>query len=246
MKLCNQPSPFGRIGGKKYFIKTLLNYFPEQINEYIEPFLGSGVVFFSMMNKYNPNKIVLNDLDDDVYIAMKGLKDDATYINDNIIRSCKDVDDYNSFVNNKDACSIIRAYKFGFFSLKKACTNKFHIPIKTNFLPFGEKLRNAELMNQDVKTIVDSNNTEDAFYYLDPPYEGSTKSYYKHSTITPQQVLDIVKTIKGKFMLSYNDSENIRNLFKNYNIYQFDKIYSGTQNISSRQITELIITNYLI
>ena len=54
-----------------------------------------------------------------------------------------------------------------------------------------------------------------AFFYLDPPYEES-KDY--PNAVNPIDVYNAVKKIKGKFMLSYNDSPLIRNIFKNYNI----------------------------
>ena len=49
-----------------------------------------------------------------------------------------------------------------------------------------------------------------------------------------------LKNIKGKFMLSYNDSPTIRNIFKNYNIQSIITKYQSPP----REVVELIITNY--
>lgn len=53
-----------------------------------------------------------------------------------------------------------------------------------------------------------------------------------------------VKTIKGKFMLSYNDSPLIRKLFKEFNIHTIETIYESTTTIKKRVISEVYITNY--
>jgi hypothetical protein len=70
------------------------------------------------------------------------------------------------------------------------------------------------------------------------------KDYYKHSTVQPIDVLNAVKNIKGRFLITYNESENIRNIFKDYKIETYKTIYAGTQHVKSRDINEIIIRNY--
>ena len=45
-------------------------------------------------------------------------------------------------------------------------------------------------------------------------------------------------------MLSYNDSPNIRELFKSYNIEVVSTSYIHTQIIKDRKVNELLIKNY--
>lgn len=45
------------VGGKKQILKKMINYFPKNINNYIEPFLGGGSVFFHVKTLVEKNKI---------------------------------------------------------------------------------------------------------------------------------------------------------------------------------------------
>ena len=84
-------------------------------------------------------------------------------------------------------------------------------------------------------------NKPTTFFYLDPPYEDS-KDY--SNSVNPEDVYNAVKTIRGKFMLSYNDSPLIRKLFKEYNIHTIETIYENTTFSKKKVITEVYITNY--
>ena len=74
----------------------------------------------------------------------------------------------------------------------------------------------------------------------------SSTNHSKESTpgLNPEDVYNAVKTIKGKFMLSYNDSPLIRKLFKEYNIHTIETIYAPIALAKNRVITEVYITNY--
>jgi putative IMPACT (imprinted ancient) family translation regulator len=45
-------------------------------------------------------------------------------------------------------------------------------------------------------------------------------------------------------MLSYNNSSNIRNIFRQYKIKTIETTYEHTSHISKRKVKELVITNY--
>ena len=55
-----------------------------------------------------------------------------------------------------------------------------------------------------------------------------------------------LKKIKGWFLLSDNDSPNIRSIFKEYNIYETKTKYSPTKYLQYRAIKELGITKYIV
>jgi DNA adenine methylase len=57
-------------GGKRWLFKTYNNLFPLEFGRYIEPFLGSGAIFFSL----NPNSASLSDCNEaliECYAAIK-------------------------------------------------------------------------------------------------------------------------------------------------------------------------------
>ena len=71
--------PFSRCGGKSRSAKKIISYFPNDYTLYIEPFFGAGNIFFRLPEDKKTNPMIINDLDDDIFIAMNGLKDDAEY-----------------------------------------------------------------------------------------------------------------------------------------------------------------------
>lgn len=81
---------------------------------------------------------------------------------------------------------------------------------------------------------------------MDPPYR-NTKGYPTGDFTDEQYTLlrDLCKDMKGKFMLTINDDDFIKDLFQEFNILDHSVFYSMSKKEKSRrQFGELIITNY--
>jgi DNA adenine methylase len=81
------------------------------------------------------------------------------------------------------------------------------------------------------------------FFYLDPPY--FNKPYYKFN-FTEQDYIELadrLKALKGKFLLSLNDTPEIRRIFSSFNISTVELVYTARLNAGKRY-TELLISNY--
>lgn len=88
----------------------------------------------------------------------------------------------------------------------------------------------------------------EALFYLDPPYVG-TENYYKNTGgfgLKEHKLLnELLKNIKGKFMLSYNDCELIRELYKDFNFKELKVRYFLNNNVLKRKESkELLIMNF--
>jgi DNA adenine methylase len=207
---------------------------------YVEPFVGGGGMFF----RKNPSKKeIINDLDKEVYSVFTEVK--KRDINNSIQRNLITEDYFdNVLLKSKDPVKIIEKYKRSFFGVGKNF-NKYHKVIQTNFTPFHERLRSVKIYNKDFKAIIKQFDSPNTLFYLDPPYSVEKKSdnYYKNY-VTPQEVYNAVSGIKGYFVLSYNNTKEIRDLFKEYNIKEVKTTYSVTQKIGRRVVTELVIRNF--
>jgi DNA adenine methylase len=230
-------TPFGRMGGKSKIAKQLIEMFPPH-KTFVELFVGAGNIFF---RKPKAERNVINDLDKDVYIAMKGLQSRSKYINDNINRNVSR-EEFQKIKNKTDAKSIIEKLKTSFFSTGRSWNPTDN---KTDFLQFGEKLKNTTILNQSFEKVIKNYDAPDTFFFLDPPYESEDKKDYK-DYVEPQQVYDALQGIKGKFMITYNDSANIRRIFSKYNIKTIKTTYEHTMTVGRREKTELVITNYTL
>ena len=99
---------------------------------------------------------------------------------------------------------------------------------------------NVYFFNEDYKDIIHRYDSKDTFFFVDPPYY--KKFYYKYNFETDEnhiELANILKNIKGRFLLSYQDREFITSLYKDFKIHK----YSGT-NVNSKP--EIAITNYEI
>ena len=119
-----------------------------------------------------------------------------------------------------------------------------------NWLPFyGEKLRSAIVKNESWEIIIEEHkNNVNAFFFLDPPYEGQAKFYdgieKKCPPIDYENMAKMLSEIKGKFLMTINDSKMIRNTFRQFHLTQtYDVNYSVN---GATQKKELFISNYLI
>lgn len=78
-----EPKPFLKwAGGKGQLLSQLAAFLPQQIkNEpftYIEPFVGGGAMLFYMLQHYgNIKKAVINDVNEDLILAYRIVKDDV-------------------------------------------------------------------------------------------------------------------------------------------------------------------------
>jgi DNA adenine methylase len=234
-------TPIGRMGGKSKIAKRLINEFPKDYKIYVEPFFGAGNIFFRIPEKAEIN--IINDLDEDIFTIMKGLQENSKYINDNINRENITKEEFKELLKKKDPISLIEINKKSFFSQGKTYS-ALKKEIKTDFIKFSDKLKDVIILNKPFEEVIKSYDSKDTFFYLDPPYSESFRDY-KHQ-VKPQDLFNSLEKIKGKFMLSYDDSPLIRELFKKYNISEIITSYQGTQHIVRREKKELVITNFVL
>lgn len=124
-------------------------------------------------------------------------------------------------------------------------------PARFNFVKMQERIRNVAerlasvtIERQDFETFIKRYDTKDTLFYLDPPYWGNETDYGKGVFCRSdfERLKDVLTGIKGKFILSLNDTPQVRDLFKDFIIEQVDVTYSISKN-SCCQRTEVIITN---
>ena len=231
------------MGGKSKIANQLIEMFPKDYDLFVEPFVGAGNIFFRIPDDER-RKSILNDKDKDIYIVLKGLKSNSEYINDKFNRTKINKEYFNKLKDKFDPVSILEKIKFSFFTKgERFAPSIIKKGVHADFTKFKDKLKNTTILNNDALTVIQKYDKPNTFFYLDPPYENPKQNDYKNY-IDPQELYNVLKNIKGKFLLSYNDSKNIRNIFKEFDIHQIKTKYAHTQYIKERPKTELIIKNY--
>lgn len=109
-----------------------------------------------------------------------------------------------------------------------------------------DRMANVVVENQDFETLIKHYDRPDAFFYLDPPYF-STEDMYEIGFEWDDHVRlrDTLKNIKGKFLLSYNDCDEIRELYNGFSMFDFSRTHSMAQRYEAgKEFKELLIGNY--
>ncbi len=71
-------SPFLKwAGGKARLLGQFERFFPHEVGRYSEPFVGSGAVFFYVMERFNPADVVLSDSNEELMNAYRAVRDDV-------------------------------------------------------------------------------------------------------------------------------------------------------------------------
>ena len=108
------------------------------------------------------------------------------------------------------------------------------------------RLNNAVIENQDFEILIKHYDRDNAFFYCDPPYYSS--EYVYQCGFTWNDHLRLKNTLansKGKWLVSYNDCEEIRNLYDGYSFFDFTRLHNMKQRINAgEQFPELLISNY--
>lgn len=146
------------------------------------------------------------------------------------------------FIVNR--CSFSGATLSGGFS-KYSAEDRFTLSSVESIRNFENP--NLQVSYADFEYVLCNEVEKDDFLFLDPPYklnQASNKLYgvkgSMHKAFDHEKLFEIVSSGNNRFLLTYNDSEEIRDIWSNYKI--IDTAWSYGMN-TSRQSSELIITN---
>lgn len=108
------------------------------------------------------------------------------------------------------------------------------------------RMANVVVENQDFETLIKHYDRPDSFFYADPPYFSSEGMYeVGFGWDDHVRLRDTLKSIKGKFLLSYNDCPEIRELYDGFSLLDFSRTHAMVQRYEAgREFKELLIGNY--
>lgn len=113
----------------------------------------------------------------------------------------------------------------------------------------SQRLQKVVIENRDFERLIGQYDSPVSFFYCDPPYY-ATENYYKDVGFAADdhiRLRDSLLKCSGKFLVSYNDCPEIREIWDQPNI-QIEEI-SRLNNLAQRyeggcQYAELLISNY--
>ena len=243
------------IGGKKLLREQIVQQFPEKgtYNRYVEVFGGAGWVLFSR-NQHAATE-VYNDINGELVNLFRIVKYHPEALQkelDWVLMSreqffdCKD--EVRGLTDVQRAARFYVVVRESFGANCKTFRGDPRDMQKTiGYLrTVSDRLSRVLIENRDFENILKTYDCPTALFYLDPPYYG-TEDYYPagFNAGSHKRLREALGKIQGRFVLSYNDCAEIRDLYDGYTIVGVERQHNfATKDGSGRQYQELIIKNF--
>ena len=256
-------APFTYYGGKQILADRIISLFSTH-KIYIEPFLGGGAVFW----RKDPSDFeILNDLNDlisNFYRVLQNDFDELYRLIANTIYS-RNAHTRAWFIYNTPCLftDIEKAWavwtlanmsigsqlssSWGRDRLKNKHGHNLKSKIERLSEIYSERLRNVQIESKDALWIIEHTDSEEAFFYLDPPYFNANMGHYTGYTEGDfKKLLEALSNIKGKFLLSSYPSE-ILDGYTEQNKWSQIRIEQKISNSSKgKRKVEVLTANYPI
>lgn len=220
-------TPISYYGGKQSMLKYILPMIPPH-TAYVEPFFGGGAVFFA---KEPVHSEIINDMNGNVvnfyeqlksnYNNLKRLIDATPYSRDVYRRALTIYDCPFMFAPVERAWAFwvgtIQGFsnKIGSWRSTSVGNNgkesRLLFNKKSAFnKELSERLKHIQIENKDACELIRNMDSEETFFYVDPPYVDSNQGHYGGYTQEHfDRLLEMLAGIKGKFLLSSYPNERL-------------------------------------
>jgi DNA adenine methylase len=248
--------PLSYIGGKNRLATKIIALLPEHIT-YVEPFAGGAQVLF---HKSPSNVEVLNDLDFDIVnffrVCQWHYEELVRYL-----RFCLASRKLHELHVKTDPATLTDIQRAGrFFYLQKnsfgglILKQKFHYGViqPSNYnlerIPqiieqTHKRLARVQIESLPYERVLEKYDRSTTVFYLDPPYW--RRKLYKFN-FSDADFVDLdrrLRELKGSFLLSLDDHEEVRRIFHRWNLIPVEITYTAKRDTRKR-FGELFITNF--
>lgn len=236
-------------GGKSKLTSDILRYAPTSFNNYLEPFLGGGALFFALQ----PRRALLNDSNTELIttyrVVQQKPKELVFLLKEYQKRHCQDFYYETRTINPALLADVETAARLIY--LNKTCFNGlyrvnqkniFNVPIghyknprildEENILQCSSAFKNAEFYNLDYRDFLSQFAQPRDFIYLDPPYipvsESSDFDRYSKEPFKISHQIELATQFNrliqiGAYPLLSNSSAAFtEKLYANYTIEQIE------------------------
>lgn len=256
-----QRSPFRYPGGKTWLIPTLRQWIKQEnktIKLLIEPFAGGGIVSLTTAFEKLAEHITMVEMDEEIaavwevilngknkWLADKIFSFDLTPAN---IKS--ELNNPNKQLHDLAFCTILKnRVSHGGIIAKgsgmiksgengKGITSRWYPKtLRDRILAISYVKDKINFISGDAFEVLEQNiNNEMAYFFIDPPYTVAGKRLYTYSNINHEKLFKLTAQLKGKFMLTYDDTIEIRQLADKYNLQYRTIPMKTTHHIEKNEI----------
>lgn len=256
--MTQQKSPLAWLGGKSRLADQIIERMPAH-QTYCEVFAGAAWVLF----KKPESKVeVINDINRELTNLYRCVKHHLGELVAQFRWMLVARDDFDAFLSMPpDALTDIqRAARF-FYLAKTSFGAKIHKPTfgiaatappRLNLLRIEEELSDAHVRlarvfveNKPYDQVIQRFDKPGTLFYVDPPYWGNEKDYGEGVFCREDfaRLAGLLASLKGKFILSLNDTPGVRDTFTGFHIESVKTRYSISAK-SNQSVGEVLISNF--
>lgn len=236
-----QRSPFRYPGGKTWLIPTIRKWLKQEkcCHELIEPFVGGGIVSLTAAFENLSHHVTMAELDEEIaavwqvilnnneWLANKITNFNMTIenVNKELYRPHKKIEDiaFCTILKNRISHGGIIAKGSGLIKNgengKGILSRWYPKTLKNRIIAIGLIKNKITFYKADAFDIIESNFPDrHTFFFIDPPYTFAGKRLYTHFEIDHKKLFELVSKIKGKFLLTYDDADEIKELAFKYKL----------------------------
>jgi len=253
-------TPITYYGGKQTMVKILLSLIPPH-QLYCEPFFGGGALFFA---KLKSETEVINDKNGEVINFYKVVQTKfpalekeirSTLHSRELFKNARVVYEHPDMfsdvkrgwafwtLTNQGFAGMVTSWGFGKTNAKEVSLARK----RKNFSKeYARRLQAVQIEHNDAIKVIDRCDTKDTFFYVDPPYFNSDQGHYEgYREEDYIRLLDKLKTIKGKFLLSSYPSKILTTYIRKYKWkMQSIKKSVAVTKLTKKKKTEMLVYNY--
>ena len=256
-------SVIGWVGGKRLLRKAILPLIPKH-DIYCEPFAGAAWILFGksenhkdwQVSKAKKYREVLNDINGELINFWRHVKYHPAALKAEMDRFIASRELFADFLKIIPRTDLERAVHFYY---KLACSygslsQTFAVRGHRTMLPLrrvgklakaSERLKDVVIERLDCEAVIRKYDREHSFFYIDPPYFECEKLYERDATEAfsqHEELCELLRSVNGKWLLSYNNHPYIRKLYKDFRIDEVQTLYSVSGTTKPK--TEILIRNY--
>ncbi len=266
-----QRSPFRYPGGKTWFVPRLRRWLASRGTKprtFIEPFTGGGIISLTVAFERLAERVTMVELDADVAAVWHTLlSDEAKWLGEKIAAFCLTPEN----VQEELACPGVTRREKAFQTLLRNRVNHGGILAPgSGRLKHGEngkgmasrwypetlktRINNIAIVAEhicfvqgDGLTVLRENaNDTAAMFFIDPPYTAAGKKagsrLYTHNELDHEELFRVCQTLKGDFLMTYDNAEGVRELAAKYG---FATLAIPMKTTHHAKMTELLISRDL-
>ena len=257
--------PLSYFGGKQQLASRILRLIPPH-RLYCEPFFGGGAVFFAK----EPSPVeVINDKLDFLVNFYRVCQTDFAALQQEIRSTLHSRAEHararevyanpaaHSQLKRAWACWTLANQSFANkindswgYDRTGSCSKRLANQRKAFTATYHERLKFTQIEHADAVRVIKSRDTPDSFFYLDPPYLGTTMGTYRgYVSQEYRQLLEAARDLKGKFLLSSFPNEMLAEAIIRYRWHAIEiPIRRSMKNRQGKRPMkiEMLVANYPI